>query len=79
MKKFIEPTPEQRRQLLNEYGVPYDRIVREKERRDITSLCRSSAWEMEQNEAYPKRRKIGKAGAGWLLSDLLHWLINLDR
>ncbi|EIW8772612.1 transcriptional regulator, partial [Klebsiella pneumoniae] len=48
MKKFIEPTPEQRRQLLNEYGVPYDRIVREKERRDITSLCRSSAWEMEQ-------------------------------
>lgn len=39
MKKFIEPTPEQRRQLLNEYGVPYDRIVREKERRDITSLC----------------------------------------
>lgn len=27
MKKFIEPTPEQRRQLLNEYGVPYDRIV----------------------------------------------------
>lgn len=77
MKKFIEPTPEQRRQLLKEYGVPYDRIVREKERRDITSLCRSSAWEMEQKGTYPLRRKIGKAGAGWLLSDLLLWISNL--
>ncbi|MCH9421333.1 hypothetical protein MMQ06_14430 [Klebsiella quasipneumoniae] len=34
---------------------------------------------MEQNEAYPQRRKIGKAGAGWLLSDLLFWLRNLER
>ncbi|EPN6933426.1 TPA: AlpA family phage regulatory protein [Klebsiella pneumoniae] len=74
MKKFIEPTPEQRRQLLNEYGVPYDRIVREKERRDITSLCRSSAWVMEQSGNYPRRRKVGRGGVGWLLSDLLHWI-----
>ena len=74
MKKFIEPTPEQRRQLLNEYGVTYDSIVREKERRDITSLCRSSAWEMEQSGNYPRRRRVGRGGVGWLLSDLLHWI-----
>lgn len=78
MKKFIEPTDEQRRQLLTGYGVPYDRIVREKERRAVTSVCRSSAWEMEQKGAYPQRRRVGKAGTGWLLSDLLHWMRTLE-
>lgn len=77
MKQFIEPTEEQRRQLLSGYGVPCDRIVREKERRKITAVSRTTAWELEQEGAYPPRRKIGKAGTGWLLSDLLHWIRNL--
>ncbi|EDF9813698.1 AlpA family phage regulatory protein [Salmonella enterica subsp. enterica] len=78
MKKYIEPTDEQRRQLLTGYGVPFDRIVREKERRELTAVSRTTAWELEQERAYPPRKKIGKAGAGWLLSDLLHWMRNLE-
>jgi hypothetical protein len=53
MKKFIEPTDEQRRQLLTGYGVPFDRIVREKERREVTAVSRTTAWELEQEQAYP--------------------------
>lgn len=78
MKKFIEPTDEQRRDVLSAYGVPFDRVVREKERRGITSVCRTLAWELEREGSYPPRRKIGKAGCGWLLSDLLHWMRNLE-
>lgn len=77
MKMFIEPTVEQRRKILDDYNFSYDRIVREKERKIITSVSRTSAWEMEQKGTYPRRRKIGKAGIGWLLSDLLLWISNL--
>ncbi|MGQ3663194.1 helix-turn-helix transcriptional regulator [Citrobacter braakii] len=79
MKKFIEPTDEQRRNVLTAYGVPFDRIIREKERRQITTISRTTAWELEQEDAYPQRLKIGKAGAGWLLSDLLHWMRTLSE
>ncbi|HFZ2125880.1 TPA: hypothetical protein ACIJ0J_005438 [Klebsiella pneumoniae] len=29
---------------------------------------------MEQSGNYPRRRRVGRGGVGWLLSDLLHWI-----
>ena len=39
---FNYPTPEQRLQVLRNYGEPHDRLVREKERQYITSISRST-------------------------------------
>ena len=74
MKPFTEPTEAQRQQLLNDYGIPYDRIVREQERREITGVSRATAWEGERTGQYPRRRSTGKQTVGWLLSDLLFWI-----
>lgn len=43
---FNYPTPEQRLQVLRNYGEPHDRLVREKERQYITSISRSTAWKL---------------------------------
>ncbi|EFC6021205.1 AlpA family phage regulatory protein, partial [Escherichia coli] len=51
-----------------------DRLVREKERKEITSISRSQAWKLEREGNYPPRKTIGKKSCGWLLSDLLWWI-----
>jgi prophage regulatory protein len=52
-----------------------DRIVREAERKIITSLSRTSAWKLEQKGLFPKRRRLNPEGSscGWLLSEILEW------
>ncbi|KAA1195068.1 helix-turn-helix transcriptional regulator [Photorhabdus heterorhabditis] len=70
------PTPEQRRSILAEYGEPYDRLIREKERQHITSISRTTAWSMENKGRFPARKIIGRNSCAWLLSDLLCWVRN---
>ncbi|HDO1328865.1 TPA: AlpA family phage regulatory protein [Aeromonas veronii] len=62
-----------RQQILALYGHPQDRLVRENERKSITTVSRTHAWVLEQKGEFPKRKKLG-ASCAWLLSDLLVWI-----
>lgn len=63
----------ERQKILNLYGYHQDRLVREGERKTITTISRTQAWVLEQKGAFPKRKKLG-ASCAWLLSDLLIWI-----
>lgn len=63
----------ERQQILSLYGYPQDRLVREDERKTITTVSRTQAWLLEQKGEFPKRKKLGTSCA-WLLSDLLVWI-----
>ncbi|MCD8548653.1 MAG: AlpA family transcriptional regulator [Aeromonadaceae bacterium] len=71
------PTPvtatNDRAAILASYGES-ERLCREAERKRITSLSRSRAWELEQQGKFPTRRRLGSNSCAWLLSDLLLWL-----
>ncbi|WP_072038672.1 helix-turn-helix transcriptional regulator [Plesiomonas shigelloides] len=73
---FISPTPEQRRNILTEYGFKFDRRIRESECSQITSLSRSTRWKMEQEGRFPERSHFGRNSCAWLLSDVLWWVRN---
>lgn len=49
-------------------------MVRENERKEITSISRSQAWKLEREGKFPARKTIGKKSCGWLLSDLFWWI-----
>ncbi|ABE53610.1 Prophage CP4-57 regulatory [Shewanella denitrificans OS217] len=71
--QYTRPTPEQRQELLKVAGES-DRLVRENERKQITTLSRSRTWELERLGLHPIRTKLGVNSVAWLLSDLL-WFI----
>ncbi len=70
---YTPPTPEQRNEMLTIAGES-DRLVRETERRKITTLSRTRTWELERQGQHPARTKLGLNSVAWLLSDLL-WFI----
>ena len=49
----------ERQQILSLYGYNQDRLVRENERKTITTISRTQAWVLEQKGAFPKRKKPG--------------------
>ncbi|MEC4726790.1 AlpA family transcriptional regulator [Shewanella sp. D64] len=53
-----------------------DRIIRESERRAITSISRTTAWSLERKGLFPKRRQLypQSSSVGWLLSELNEWV-----
>jgi len=51
-----------------------DRIVREKERREITGRSRTTWWLDERNGRAPKRVQIGPNAVGWRMSELQAWV-----
>jgi prophage regulatory protein len=55
---------------------PTERLIRESERRQLTSVCRTAAWTMEQQGLFPKRRKLHPSGTTvcWLLSEINLWI-----
>ena len=55
---------------------PQDRIVREAERKAITSISRTTAWSLERKGLFPKRRQLypQSTSVGWLLSELTEWV-----
>ncbi|WP_337047240.1 helix-turn-helix transcriptional regulator [Serratia liquefaciens] len=76
MPQYTNPTPEQRRTILAEYGEPTDRNAKEPERGRITGISRSTAWQYERDGLFPARRHLGRKTCAWLLSDLLWWIRN---
>lgn len=59
--------------ILAAYGES-ERLCREAERKRITTISRSRAWELEQQGKFPARRRLGSNSCAWLLSDLLLWI-----
>jgi prophage regulatory protein len=53
---------------------PRDRIVRERERREITGLPTSSWYDLQKRGLAPRPVPIGVAARGWLLSELEAWV-----
>ncbi len=49
---WVSLTDEQRLVILKAYGIEYDRLVREKERYEITSVSRTQAWKLEREENF---------------------------
>lgn len=56
-----------------------DRIVREAERKLITSISRSQAFQLERQNKFPKRIKLGNRSVGWRLSELQHWVAQISN
>lgn len=54
-----------------------DRIVREKERREITGIGRTTAWAMEQRGEFPRRVELTGGRVGWRLSEVQEWVRGL--
>ncbi|MFB2643140.1 AlpA family phage regulatory protein [Shewanella bicestrii] len=52
----------------------FERLVKEQERRLITSVSRAEAFQLERKGMFPRRRRISNRSVGWLLSELLYWV-----
>ena len=51
-----------------------DRIVREKETRLLTGLCRSTRWRLTRAGLFPAPVQITDRLIGWRESELVHWI-----
>jgi prophage regulatory protein len=71
--KQLENISPDRQALLQQYGEK-DRLVREAERKTITSLSRSRTTQLEKEGKHPKRKVLGSNSVAWLLSDLLFFI-----
>lgn len=80
MSVFESPTAQQRRSILIEYGIQYDRLNRNRNRNRecavITSPSRSTRSTMENKGRFPSRCHFGRNSCAWLLSDVLWWVRN---
>lgn len=54
--------------------IALDRLVKEKERRLITGVSKSEAFQLERKGLFPRRRQISNRSVGWLLSELVAWV-----
>jgi prophage regulatory protein len=50
------------------------RVLRLPEVCEITGLCRSSIYQMEAEQRFPHRIKIGARSLGWIESEIQGWL-----
>ena len=50
-----------------------DRVVREEECRNLTSLSRSTRWRLKQVRLFPRSFPISPGGIGWSLCEILAW------
>ncbi|HDW3969033.1 TPA: AlpA family phage regulatory protein [Escherichia coli] len=75
-RQFVPPTPEQRLNILREYGFDTERRIREAQCKEMTTLSRPRRWEMEKEGTFPARQYVGRNTCTWLLSDVLWWIRN---
>jgi prophage regulatory protein len=57
-----------------------ERLIREPERKKLTSVCRTTAWSLEQKGLFPKRRRLHPSGSTvcWLLSEINTWILERE-
>ncbi|WP_413522674.1 helix-turn-helix transcriptional regulator [Photobacterium phosphoreum] len=56
-----------------------DRLISEKECAQMTGLCRTTRWEMEKQNNFPSKRRVGERKVMWLLSEVLCWMNSLEK
>ena len=71
--QYTPPTPDERRELLKIAGES-ERLVKDRERKKITTLSRTQTWKKEKRGTHPQRVQLSTHSIAWLLSDLL-WFI----
>ena len=54
-----------------------DRLIAERERRQITGLSRAHWWRMERARKCPLRLSLGPKTVRWRLSEVLAWMKDL--
>jgi prophage regulatory protein len=59
---------------IKEQSFSPDRIVREKECKQLTGLARTTRYMMERAGKFPSRRQLGGRSMGWMLSEVMEWL-----
>lgn len=52
----------------------FDRLVKEKERQQITTISKAQAFQLERQGRFPRRRRVSNRSVAWLLSELLNWV-----
>ena len=57
------------------YGVP-DIQVREDDRKKITAICRMTAWNLEKEGKFPKRKTLSGNHVSWSMAELMEWVDN---
>ncbi|MBZ7296943.1 MULTISPECIES: helix-turn-helix transcriptional regulator [Klebsiella pneumoniae complex] len=57
-----------------EYIPNIDRMIREKECRELTTLVNSTRWKLERKGKFPKRIKIGATTVAYRLSEVQAWI-----
>ena len=71
--QYIQPTPEKRQELLKIAGES-ERLVKDQERKTITTISRTQTWKKEKEGTHPLRKKLSTNSVCWLLSDLLYFI-----
>jgi len=51
-----------------------DKIARERERREITGIARTTAWVLEKRGEFPRRVELCGGRVGWRVSELQRWI-----
>ncbi|PWI33074.1 transcriptional regulator [Vibrio albus] len=54
----------------------HDRLIRERECKEITGLSRQTRWRMEKEGKFPSRIQLSERAIAWRLSEVLQWVNN---
>jgi predicted DNA-binding transcriptional regulator AlpA len=54
-----------------------DKLITEREVRDLTGLSHTSIWRWQLDGKFPQRRVISSNRIGWLRSEILNWMATL--
>lgn len=65
--------------LMNTPRQQPDRIVRERECKQLTGLARTTRYMMERAGNFPTRRQLGGRSMGWMLSEVNEWLASRTK
>ena len=56
-----------------------DRLIRFDEVHRLTSLGRTTVWELEQKREFPARLRLGKQVVAWKLSEVIEFIETRQR
>lgn len=57
-----------------QYAPNIDRMIKEAECKEITTLANSTRWHMEKDGTFPKRVKVGVKAVAYRLSEVQAWV-----
>lgn len=64
---------------MNKQDLTPDRIVRERECKQLTGQARTTRYMMEKAGNFPTRRQLGGRSMGWMLSEVTEWLASRTK